>query len=202
MPGSTLNAWPGDERRARCPATTYGILVRLGADAVAGAVHEVVAVARRRRSRARAAASTASHGVPTVAGAHAGLLRVDEHVVRVAHLGGRLADDEHARDVGAVAVASCRRSRRARRRRGSITRSLGSWCGLAAFGAGGDDREVGPLVPGVEHALDELAVHVELACARRTAGRASRAAMASTASAAALERLDLGRVLHHRAAAR
>ena len=52
------------------------------------AVHEVLAEARAAAITRRDAASTSSHGVPTVAAAHAGLLRVDEHRVDVADLGG------------------------------------------------------------------------------------------------------------------
>ena len=63
--------------------------------------------------------------------------------------------------------------------------------------ARGDDGEVGALVPAVEHALDELAVHVELGAARERARRASSRAIASTAARRGAQRLDLGRVLHH-----
>ena len=66
MPGSTLNAWPGFER-ARVAGDHVGVLVRLGADAVPDAVHEVLTEAGVARSPARDAASTSSHGVPTVA---------------------------------------------------------------------------------------------------------------------------------------
>ena len=94
--------------------------------------------------------------------AYACLLRVREHRVGVAHLGGRFADVEHARDVGAVvlhraaevaqhdvAVDDDTIGRRLVVRTGRVLSRR-------------DDREVGALVPFREHPFDELAVHVEL----------------------------------------
>ena len=63
--------------------------------------------------------------------------------------------------------------------------------------AGRDDREVRPLVPGGEHALDELAVHVELACGPRTAARASRPRSRRRRARRARSAAISSRVLHH-----
>ena len=59
-----------------------------------------------------------------------------------------------------------------------------------------DDGEVGPLVPGVEHALHELAVHVGFgAAAERPGAHLVHDGVDGTGSRA--QRVDLGRVLHH-----
>ena len=102
MPGSMLNAWPGCERQV-VAGDDVRVLVRLDADAVAGAVDEPVA-------EPGVGDHVARGGVDVLARRadgrrpHRPLLRVDEHRVGVAHLGVGLAHDEHARDVGAVAA--------------------------------------------------------------------------------------------------
>ena len=78
----------------------------------------------------------------------------------------------------------------------TITRSLGSWWGLAAFAAGGDDGEVGALVAALEHPLDELAVHVELGAAGERA-RPHRCGDVVDDAAPRAQRVDLVGVLHH-----
>ena len=62
---------------------------------------------------------------------------------------------------------------------------------------GGDDREVRPLVTELEHALDELAVHVELAPPDERARAHLDRDLRRPRAAAARERGDLVGVLHH-----
>ena len=169
MPGSTLNACPGTSG-VRLPGDDVRILVGLGADAVTGAVHEVLAVAGvvdhgARRGVDRLARRADGRGL------HPGLLRGDEHVVRVAHLGIDVADDEHAGDVGAVAVHGA--AEVAQHDVAALDHAVGRIVVRAGrVGAGGDDGEVGALVPAVEHALDQLAVDVELGATGERARRA------------------------------
>src|SRR5439155_9690423 len=155
---------PGHERRG-VAGHDVRVFVGLGADAVTGAVHEVVAVASVGDDVARRRVDVFAPG--TDGGrADTGLLRLDQHRIRVADFRVGLADDEHARDVGAVPahraaeVAQHDIARRDDARARVVVRA-------GRVLAGGDDGEVGPLVPALEHALDELAVHAELGAPRK-----------------------------------
>ncbi len=105
--------------------------------------------------------------MPTVAGAHARFLGLDEHGVHVADFDRRVTDMEHTRDVGAIAVhrpAEVAQDEVAGRDR---ARRSGLVVRARRVRTGGDDREVGALVPGREHAVDELAVHLQLGAPRK-----------------------------------
>ena len=86
MPGSTLNAWPAASGSV-VARDHVRILVRLDADAVADAVDEAVAEPGRGDDAPRRGVDLGARRADG-RGAHAGLLRLDEHRVRVAHLGG------------------------------------------------------------------------------------------------------------------
>ncbi len=101
MPGSTLNAWPGSSASV-LPATMYGSsCASVPMPCPTRCTKESPKPARA--MTARDAASTSRHSAADGRGAHARLLRLDEHRVHVGDLRGRLADVEHASDVGAVA---------------------------------------------------------------------------------------------------
>ena len=89
--------------RARCPATMYGsscasVPMPCPTRWTKFSPKPAAVITRR------AAASTASHGVPTVAACTPASCASAQHRVDVAHLARRFTDVEHARDVGAVAV--------------------------------------------------------------------------------------------------
>src|SRR4029077_4797184 len=82
-------------------------------------------------------------------------------VVRVAHLGIDVADDEHPGDVGAVAVHGA--AEVAEHDVAALDHAVARVVVRAGgVGAGRASGEVRPLVTALEHALDELAVDVEL----------------------------------------
>ena len=191
MPGSILNVCPGSEGSG-VPRHDVRILVRLGADAVTGAMHEVLAVPRVGDHRPRRRVDGFTRGADG-GRAHAALLGFHEHRVRVPHLGGRFSHTEHAGDVGAVAVH--RAAEVAQHDIAGCDHAVGRIVVRARrVGPGGDDGEVGALVTGVEHALDELPVDVDLAPAREALGahgfgdRVDRDRRGT-------QRVDLGRVL-------
>ena len=78
-----------------------------------------------------------------------------------------------------------------------MTRSPGSWCGLAAFGAGGDDGEVHPVVALGEQAPADVGRHLGLGAAdeRDVAGLQLRPPPGRPPSPRRAQGLDLGRVL-------
>ena len=126
MPGSSGSRVARDDVR---------LLVRLQADAVAGAVDEVLAVAGRGDDVAgggvdRLGGDAGPYGVARRRAGRAAAPRSSR-----ANVGGRLADGVGAGGVGAVAVGQwCRRCRRRPGRRCWMTRSDTSWCGLAPLG--------------------------------------------------------------------
>ena len=140
-----------------------GIFVRLDADAVPGAVDETFAETGRGDDRPgrgihlRARRSDAR-------GAHCSLLRLVQHRVGVDHLCRWRADVEHARDVGAVVV---HRAAEVAQHDVAVGDHPSTGFVMRAGGVVGraHDREVGVLVPELEHPLDELTVHVDLGAA-------------------------------------
>ena len=97
MPGSTEKAWPGASA-SQLPADDVRVLVLLDADAVAGAVDEVVAVAAL-------GDDAPGDGVDVLARRaddrrrHRGPLRLVQHGVQVAELGRRLLPPVHTHRV-------------------------------------------------------------------------------------------------------
>ena len=131
-------------------------------------------------------------------GAHAGLLRLDEHRVGVADLGRRLADVEHARDVGAVAVHRAAEVAQHdvavgdRARRGRLVVRAG---GVARRRR----RSRSSPARGPAASMRSTSSRCTSSSVRPANGTRSRisAAIASTACAARAQRGDLVGVLHH-----
>ena len=145
-----------------------GVLVHLQADAVPGAVDEVLAVAGRGdRLPGRGVHRLRADARPDRRAG--GLLGVLEHLVVRGELRRRLADRVGPGAVRAVAAghgaADVHHDRVAR---APAPGPDGSWCGLAAFGPEADDHEVGP---GVALGHDRVA-----RCRRRPPARSGRAA--------------------------
>ena len=103
MPGSTEKAWPGSKRLGVAP-DDVGVLVLLQADAVAGAVDEVLAVAGVGDDVAGHAVDPSSHGVPTDAAATAAAWASCRTAYSATNSSGRVAGEHGAGDVRAVAV--------------------------------------------------------------------------------------------------
>ena len=187
--------------RLRVPGDHVRILVRVAADAVPDAVDEVVAEPGRRDHVARGRVDRFARRSDG-RGLHARFLRGREHGVHVADLGGGLADVEHARDVGAVAAASCRRSRRARARPSPMIRSAdGSWCGLAACAPAATMAKFDRSCPA--SSMRSTSSRCTSSSVRPANGRRRiSAATASTACGGAAQRVDLGVVLDDAAARR
>jgi hypothetical protein len=159
-----------------------------------GAVHEPLAIARFGDDGARGRVDLLTRRAHRCR-AHARLLRGDEHVVGVADLGVDVADHEHARDVGAVAVHGAAEVAE------HDVAGLDDPVARIVMGAGrvrarGDDGEVGAFVAALEHALDELAVHVELGTPPE-GPRPHRCRDLVDDRGRRPQRLDLGGVFHH-----
>ena len=187
-----------------------GVFVLLDADAVAGAVDELLAPAGL-------GDDPAGGGVDLLArraddgGRHRRLLRVEQHGVGLGHLLGRLAEVHAARDVGAVADAVVAEHGAAEVAEHHLALADDAIAGLVV-GAGGvvagrDDGEVHPVVALGPQAASELGRHLRLgAPGQLDVAGLELGGHAVGGRACPTQRLDLGGVLaraqrtHHLAA--
>ena len=137
----------------------------------------------------RAAASTSSHGVPTVAAATAGRLRLVQHGVELGELGRRLAGVDAAGDVGAVAGAVVGEHRAAEVAQHDLAGADDPVARLVVRAGrvrpGGDDGEVHPVVALGEQPAAEVGRHLGLGAPDQRRSRRPAAAAATRSAAAA-----------------
>ena len=207
--GLDREAHPGDERLLLA-LDHVRRLVGGDADAVAGAVDELLAVPRVGDHRA-------SGPVDLLAG-HAGPDRLDAGLLRLPHDLVDLADlcgAAHRRTpcgwCPSRSRTSGRRSRARSQSPSSITRSPASWCGLAPFGPEPTTVKSTCSCPNSPQQPGEVGGHVGLAAGRRSApstispyvaSAAAPAAVSRASSLCVLDRPQHRQALRHRAVRR